>query len=288
MIRLLILGYKGHFALTHLKDCYLDLIEDVVIAKDEAVQEDYYNINVELCRHKGLKFYERGQEPHASSEYWVMIGWRWMVKSDAKLIIVHDSLLPKYRGFNPLVTALINGDTTIGATCLFGTDDYDRGEVIIQKKTEISYPIKINEAIVVISRLYSQILNDLCGQIASGSIVSFKQSEEDATYSLWRDSEDYFIDWNRPADEIKRFIDAVGFPYQGAKTILENCALRIDNALIVEDIRIANRQPGKVIFKDTEGLTIVCGTGLLKIKDFYFDNGSLFDYSKKFRLRFTS
>ena len=41
-----------------------------------------------------------------------------------------------------------------------------------------------------------------------------KQKESEATYSLWRDENDYFINWELPIKKICRFIDALGFPYK--------------------------------------------------------------------------
>ena len=61
-----------------------------------------------------------------------------MIRDKSKLIVFHDSVLPKLRGFNPLVTSLINGYEEIGVTVLYGTEDFDRGEIILQKKVNIT------------------------------------------------------------------------------------------------------------------------------------------------------
>jgi len=86
--------------------------------------------------------------------------------------------------------------------------------------------------------------------------------------------------------EIKRFIGAVGPPYKGAKTKLNGKWLRILDAASEKDVTIANRGPGKVLFKKKEGVYIVCGVGLLIVKDFYDDSGNLVSFENKFRLKF--
>jgi methionyl-tRNA formyltransferase len=59
-------------------------------------------------------------ENEICSDFNIAISWRWMLKV-SNLIVIHDSLLPKYRGFSPLVNMLINGEDTLGVTVLFAT-----------------------------------------------------------------------------------------------------------------------------------------------------------------------
>lgn len=287
MIRLRLLGYKGYFVLSNILK-YSAYLDDVVIARDRNVQNDYYEEIKQLCVENGILFYDRTKEPECNSSYSISIGWRWLSSDNkAQIIVFHDSLLPKYRGFNPLVTALINGDRFVGVTCLFGSGEYDRGRIIGQKKMEVQYPVKIKTVIEDISLLYLELMIDFLTKIESKQpITGQEQNEQSATYSLWRDDADYYIDWTWDADKIKRHIDAVGYPYAGAKTLLDNQELTIKDAGIVDDVKIENRDVGKVIFKNENGLVIVCGKGLLLVKDFYTSNGELFNYENKFRLKF--
>ena len=55
-----------------------------------------------------------------------------------------------------------------------------------------------------------------------------KQNEKEASYSLWRDEEDYFINWSLGAKTIERTINATGFPYSGARTNMENQIVKKD------------------------------------------------------------
>ncbi|MFN5627741.1 MAG: methionyl-tRNA formyltransferase [Bacteroidota bacterium] len=286
MIRLYTLGYKGFYALSALNNNQRKFVSEVVIAKDKSVQKDYFNETKDFCQQNNILFYERGKEEFSDAEYSIAIGWRWLINDNKKLLVFHDSLLPKYRGFNPLVTALIKGDLEIGLTALMASEEYDRGPIIAQKKIKIAYPIKINEAIERISELYAQLLIELIEKIDKNIISEISQKEEEATYSLWRDEEDYFINWNDSAQNIKRFIDSVGFPYNGAKTMVETIAVRIFDASAEEDVFIENRSPGKVIFKRENNFIITCGKGLLSVRDFYDDFGNRIDFSNKFRLRF--
>jgi methionyl-tRNA formyltransferase len=286
------MGEKGFFVLQSLEhEIGLSSIEYVVSTTDKSVQNDFYDEIKSFCELKGISFYKRTDTtPAIKSGYSFAIGWRYIISDEEKLIVFHDSILPRYRGFNPLVTALVNGDEHIGVTALFATAMYDCGEIVDQKTLPIKYPLKIAEAISKIKFLYSNIAISIAGKILNGStLTSTKQNESLATYSLWRDESDYFIDWMLDASKISRFIDAVGFPYQGAQTYADGTRIVINNAIPMPDLVIENRIAGKVIFMEDSYPIVVCGTGLLKILDatIYGTNESFLPL-KKFRTRFSN
>ena len=246
---LFLLGEKGLFSLQSLDKNATDTIEKVVIGTDKNVQNDYSTDIQNLCTQINITF--TFDDTNVNSDYLITIGWRKMivVANHQKLIVLHDSLLPKYRGFNPLVTALINGDKTVGVTALFGTKEYDKGDIIAQESLSISYPITIQEAIEKVATCYAALLNVIFLKIKSNALTAIPQDHQKATYSLWRDQEDYFINWNSNAKKIIRFINAVGFPYEGAKFRLNNEIYTVLEAEETADVKIEKRTPGKVIFQ---------------------------------------
>jgi methionyl-tRNA formyltransferase len=289
-VNIYLLGKKGLIALKALNRSQLKLINQVVIGRDKNVKKDYSEDITLFCnKHKiNNRAYDNLAVNEYDVDYHIAIGWRWLIRADEnKLIVFHDSLLPKLRGFNPLVTALINGDTTIGATVLKGSEEFDRGDIYFQEFININYPIKISQAIDIVANIYGSLMVKLFESIENNTLNSFKQDEEKASYSLWRDKEDYFIDWNKDAHYIKRFIDAVGYPYDGACTVLDQKIVKIYDAEVIKDVNIENRVVGKVLFKDpnNNAVTIVCGKGLLKVKDFYDENNHRIIIDK-FRIRF--
>jgi methionyl-tRNA formyltransferase len=286
MVRLNLLGYKGLAALRSLSSRELALISEVVAARDKAIQHDYHDEIIEYCRENNINCYTRQDAPPFNGPFEVAIGWRWLIPGKHTVIVFHDSLLPRLRGFNPLVTALINGDHEIGVTCLLAQDEYDKGDIIGQQSIQINYPIKISQAIELVSPLYASLLKDLLNGIEKGNFTAIPQDEKKATYSLWRDDDDYMISWNKSAADIRRFIDAVGYPYLGAATTWKNQLLRIKSAEEIPDVKIENREPGKVIFKDHESIIVVCGEGLLRVQQIETGTGENFDLTDKFRIRF--
>lgn len=51
---------------------------------------------------------------------------------------IHPSLLPKYKGAKPTLSALISGDKITGLTAHFLTEQFDSGPIILQQKVKIS------------------------------------------------------------------------------------------------------------------------------------------------------
>ena len=117
----------------------------------------------DLCEKEQIKWVDRSCKPIIDSAYSIAIAWRWLIPIETHntLIILHDSLLPKYRGFAPLVNMLINHEPSIGVTALFANEEFDRGDIICQKSDSVVYPIRIDEAIEKVSKLYVEIVLDI-------------------------------------------------------------------------------------------------------------------------------
>ena len=286
---LFLMGKKGLSCLEAVLSIPENNLKKVVFATDKSVENDYSSDIISLCNKHTISCNNKNDfdfNELKEVDYCIAISWRWLINDDLnKLIILHDSILPKYRGFNPLVSALINGENEIGVTAIFANKEFDRGDIIDCKKTNINYPIKIKEAIDKISLCYQELLIEVIKKIKSQNLQAIPQNEEEASYSLWRDEEDYFIDWNLDSNTIERTINALGFPYTGAKTTMDNQTIILSEAEAVTDISIVNRTPGKVIFIEEGNPIIVCGKGLLKIKEMKSLESKIIQLSK-FRTRF--
>jgi methionyl-tRNA formyltransferase len=282
---------KGYMSLqVFIEKFGIESIKFVVSARDINVEEDCYEDIKKLCDKYNVLFYDRGEQYIIDvKSICVAISWRWLINYlGSKLIVFHDSLLPKYRGFAPLVTSLINGEKEIGVTALLASDEYDKGPIIMQKSCSIVYPIKISNAVEVVANLYCELILELGDVfILNGDLSTTFQNEHLATYSLWLDEEDYAIKWNQHSSEIVRFIDAVGYPYKGASSLLDGKKVRIVSVREVPDVAIENRVPGKVIFIKNGYPSVVCGQGILEIIELIDETTKTSILPlKKFRSRF--
>ncbi|RZU52563.1 methionyl-tRNA formyltransferase [Krasilnikovia cinnamomea] len=241
----------------------------VISARDPGTRDGSYDALAAACAQRGVSFFDRSQvDAVPPAAYAMAVGWRWIIpdRPDTTLVVFHDSLLPRHRGFNPLVTALIEGDARAGVTALLATAEYDRGDILAQVAVPLPRPIRIAEAIDLVAAGYAEIAADIGARIAAGQRLSgVPQDERAASYSLWRDDADYEMDWAGPADRLRDFVYAVGPPYAGARTRMNGVPVRVWDVAVEPDVAVANRAPGKVIFLRGGRPTVVCGTGLLRI-----------------------
>ena len=289
-ITLYLLNKKGFHVLSSLveKDKHKMFVDRVVGAEDGGNSEDYYKEIRQLCNENSIPFFHRNGKFTNNSNYSMAIGWRWLIHDVPNLIVLHDSFLPRYRGFAPLTNMLINGEDHLGVSAIWASDGMDEGDIITQKKIPIDYPLKIESAIEIVSQIYGEIAANVVENLVSGEkMVSVSQNMEDATYSIWRDEDDYFINWNDTADNIKRFVDAVGHPYDGAKTkTAAGEVLRIVECSVVENVKSEIRAPGKILMFQNELPVILCGQGnkAIRLEEFGSLDGTSFTFSK-FRTR---
>ena len=269
-----------------------DLIALVIIGRDFNVKKDFSESICDICERYDIEYSDRiyGSVSLENPERLIAVaaGWRWLInESFYQIIVLHDSLLPRYRGFNPMVTALLNRDPEIGVTAIIANKDFDCGDIIDSRAVAVRYPIKIAEAIRMVSILYFDIAQSLLSKLSdSGRLEGSPQDEASASYSVWRDEEDYKIDWAGSADFIVHFINCFSFPFKGASTVCDNQLLHILEADTEPDVNVANRDVGKVIFLTRYGKPVViCGRGLLRIDLAVDDDGNSVLPLKKFRSR---
>lgn len=290
-VNLYLMTHKGFNVLDFLlQSSYAACIKSVIFEKDENILDDASDKIIELCQKENIPCFNRKDKNIPHADYQIAISWRWLISDIKNLIVLHDSLLPKYRGFAPLVNMLINGEKKIGVTAIFASDEYDKGPIITQSSTEIKYPIKIFEAIQIISKNYIEVVDAIFSKICNDEKLTAKeQNENEASYSLWRDDMDYWIDWHQSAERIQNFVNAVSFPYKFASSMMNNTHVKIYEVEVVDDVQIENRKDniGKVIFMKDNKPVVVCGKGLIKINEMRSLEGKVV-ILKRFRTRFYS
>lgn len=298
-VKLFLLGQKG---LAAMRACiqrdFIELIEIVVIGEDKNLKDDCSVDIRRLCKDAGVEYVmrrdylndEKGLQNNICYQESIGIasGWRWMIhEAFHPLIVIHDSLLPKYRGFNPLVSALLRRDEVIGATAILANNEFDKGNIIENDFFKVSYPITVYQAMLLMSEVIESITTKLLLRIKKSELLTgIMQDESLASYSVWRDQDDYLIEWSDSSQDILHFINCVSFPYAGASTFLDGEIVRILSATVLSDVEIVNRNPGKVLFLDSEKPVVICGSGLLRIDEAVNEEGRSVLPLKRFRVRF--
>jgi methionyl-tRNA formyltransferase len=138
------------------------------------------------------------------------------------ILVIHPSLLPKYRGASPVPEAIKNGDKVTGSTIIKMDAKMDHGPVVTQFKEEI---LDTDTTDVLRDRLFlrsADVLIETLPPYLKGKIKPKVQDESEATYTKILTKADGFIEPDKVTGEAaERFIRAMT-PWPGAWTYLPN------------------------------------------------------------------
>lgn len=285
---LFVCGQKGLAAAKLIARVAPQKIRQAFVARDSKLADDPFDEIVQILARAGIPIMQaQGAIPDSDDTVGLAIGWRSLVSTHYHaILVIHDSLLPDLRGWNPLVTSLREGRKKIGVTLFKADENIDCGPILDQVAIDIEPPIKISDAIELIGRSIDEILLRLFRLLPQEGYKLQAQEQGSATYSLWRDKFDYWINWSESAEAIQRHIYAVGQPYLGATTLLNGIEVVIKEAVVVKpDLSIANRSCGKILQLTTSGPVVVCGEGLLQVTEM---NPKFNELNRKVRQRFHS
>ncbi|MFC6016751.1 methionyl-tRNA formyltransferase [Plantactinospora solaniradicis] len=170
---------------------------------------------------------------------------------------VHDSLLPAYAGFSPLIWALLNGEREVGVTAHLMDDTLDAGDIVLQRAVPVGPTDTATDLFHRTLELFGPITVDGLALIASGRTDWRKQDRSRASFFHKRSEEDIRIDWTRPVDEIERLVRAQSDPYPNAFTHHDGQRVRILSARVSQG-RYGGT-PGRIFYREGDGVVIVAG-----------------------------
>ncbi|MFI0776304.1 methionyl-tRNA formyltransferase [Streptomyces sp. NPDC021212] len=172
-------------------------------------------------------------------------------------INIHDALLPRYGGFAPLNWALINGEPEVGVTVHFMNEDFDLGDIVVQKRVAVEDKDTVTDLFHKTVDLFAPAILESLELIGSGRTDWIKQDPSQATFFHKRSLEDSRIDWNWSAKDISNLVRAQVDPYPNAFAYYKGQRIRIV-AASVSSMRLGGRV-GRVFRPEGEGVAIVCG-----------------------------
>jgi methionyl-tRNA formyltransferase len=200
----------------------------------------------------------------------LVIGWRFLINEKTYRLpprgtfVLHDSLLPKYRGFAPMNWAIINGEKETGVTLFLMVDAVDAGPIVDQLKITIDLEDTAASVDEKIIGLYEQIIEKNLAHLASGNYTLAPQIEADASFTCKRVPEDGLIDWRCSALQIHHLIRGLSAPFPGAFTYFRG------QRVIIWQAHLAAIQPlyvgvipGRVLGKKNSAIEVLTGEGVL-------------------------
>jgi methionyl-tRNA formyltransferase len=124
-------------------------------------------------------------------------------------INLHASLLPKYRGANPIRHALMNSERVSGVTIQKMALKMDAGDIISQGIINIDDDMDFKELEEKMLKVSMPLLLEVIKNIKKNNITYTKQDESKVTFAPKLKNEDLIIDFNKKALDIHNLIRAL-------------------------------------------------------------------------------
>jgi len=119
-----------------------------------------------------------------------------------RVINVHPSMLPKYRGSSPIQWALINGEVKTGVTIMQTDIGMDTGDILLQESTNIEPNETAGELGIRLASVGSRLLV----KVLDGDEKRVPQNHAEATEFPMLSKEMAQIDWNWSPQKIHNFV----------------------------------------------------------------------------------
>jgi UDP-4-amino-4-deoxy-L-arabinose formyltransferase/UDP-glucuronic acid dehydrogenase (UDP-4-keto-hexauronic acid decarboxylating) len=185
---------------------------------------------------------------------------------------LHGSLLPKFRGRAPINWVLVKGESETGVTLHHMTPRPDDGDIVGQKKIEISDDDTALTLHRKAASASARLLDELLPKILDNTAPRTPQNESEASYFHGRTPADGEIRWTATATEVRNLVRAVTRPYPGAFSHLVERKVLLWS-VDVEPAGDRSAEPGTVI--STDPLVIACGQGAVRVVSGQTEDGVL-------------
>lgn len=175
---------------------------------------------------------------------------------------VHTSLLPRHRGAAPVPAAILAGDSWTGVTVFELDAGMDTGPMLAQRMTPIEPHETAGELTARLARLGGELLVEALDEEARSPLPRIPQPELGATHAKMLQKEDGRIPWNRPAEQVQRWIRAVT-PWPGAFTFANGRRLIVHAATALHTMPI-DAEPGAILDL-RKGIDVACLPGAVRL-----------------------
>ncbi len=146
-------------------------------------------------------------------DYGVIVSKKTITHFSAGIINSHFSLLPEWRGADPITFSILSGQTTTGVSLMLVDEGLDTGNLIAQEKLNIDKKETTQTLTKKLIDLSNQLLIKTIPSYLTNTIKPFKQPPTTATYSKKITKSDGEINWQKDAPTIEREIRAfLGWP----------------------------------------------------------------------------
>ena len=147
---------------------------------------------------------------------------------------IHPSLLPRYRGPSPVVTAILDGAGATGVSLMLMDEGMDSGSLLAQRRVLIQSRETAQALTLRLFRLGGELLAETLPLWIRGQIECQPQDLGQATYTKKIVKKDGEVRWEMTAEELDRRHRAF-IPWPGLYTYWRGRMLKILGALALEE-----------------------------------------------------
>jgi len=149
-----------------------------------------------------------------------------------KVVNVHASLLPQWRGAAPIQRSLMAGDIETGVSLQVVVPKLDAGAVLGYRKISLSEHMRAPELYEILKQLGADLLETELADFLRGHLVPTEQDENLVTIAPKIKKEEGLVLWSRPARDIYNdFRGLYGWP--GSWTVRNGKKLKVLDMVVL-------------------------------------------------------
>ena len=175
-------------------------------------------------------------------------------------INLHASLLPRYRGANPIQRAIINGDKETGICTMITELGLDCGDICQKLVIPISDTMNCEELWNEIAEKSPKMIEETLEGFQNKTLTPQKQCEDGVCMANKLTKEECLIDWTKTNIEIHNLIRGI-CRCPSAYFLFNEKIIKVIESEAVD----GSGEVGKIVNHSKEGVDIACGKGLLRL-----------------------
>jgi methionyl-tRNA formyltransferase len=177
-------------------------------------------------------------------------------------INIHASLLPRWRGAAPVQRALLAGDRMTGITIMRMDAGLDTGPMLLQAQIPVSDDDTAGTLTDRLAVLGGDLVVRALDELEGDGLRAVPQPEEGVSYAPKLDKRESRVDWREDAGALHRRVRALN-PAPGSRASLRGVELKIWSCTLTT----GSGRPGEVLRADSDGVSVACGSGALKLTE---------------------
>lgn len=206
-------------------------------------------------------------------DYIVVVAYGQIIKSQVrelakkKIVNVHASLLPKYRGAAPIHWAIMNRDKETGVTIMEVSEGLDKGKMYLKDSTLIENK-NLSQLHDELAEMGGKLTLKYIEENEKDQIIGTIQDEALATYAKKINKDMAVLDFedvNRDLGKIKGL-----FPKPGASFSYKGQRVKALDGEIYSKIKDPKTEKGTIISVENNGFLVNSSNGVLKITEVQF------------------